>query len=52
VRAGDGHLVAVPPDGVLDDGIVAQDSAHSPVLGLQSASWIDGPTFDVSHHEL
>jgi hypothetical protein len=27
-------------------------SAQSSVLGLQSASWQPGPTFDVSHHEL
>jgi hypothetical protein len=43
---------SVPPDGVTNDGLVAVYSAQSPVLGLQSASWQPGLTFDVSHHAL
>ncbi len=43
---------SVPPDGVVNDGLVAEYSAQSPVLGLQSASWKPGPTFGVSHHAL
>jgi hypothetical protein len=46
------YIKAVPPNGVINDGLVAVYSAQSPVLGLQSASWEPGPTFDVSHHEL
>jgi hypothetical protein len=46
------YTKAVPPDGVVNDGLVAVYSAQSPVLGLQSASWKPGPTFDVSHHAL
>jgi hypothetical protein len=53
-----GHIVnylyelSVPPDGVVNDGLVAEYSSQSPVLGLQSASWKPGPTFGVSHHAL
>ena len=46
------YTKAVPPGGVPNDGLVAEYSAQSPVLGLQSASWQQGLTFDVSHHEL
>ncbi len=46
------YTKAVPPDGVVNDGLVAGYSAQSAVLGLQSASWQPGPIFDVSHHEL
>ena len=46
------YIKAVPPKGVVNDGLVAVYSAQSAVLGLQSASWKEGPTFAVSHHEL
>ena len=46
------YKLSVPPDGVVNDGLVAEYSAQSPVLGLQSASWKPGPTFGVSHHAL
>ena len=46
------YLKAVPPNGVVNDGLVAVYSAQSPVLGLQGASWQPGQTFAVSRHEL
>jgi hypothetical protein len=46
------YTKAVPPDGVVNDGLVAVYSAQSPGLALQSASWQPAPTFEVSHHEL
>lgn len=46
------YYLAVPPSGVVDDGLVAIYSAQNPVLGRESQTWYAGPTLDIGHHDL
>lgn len=46
------YYLAVYPEKVVDDGLVAVYSAQNPVLGRESQTWQPGPTLYIGHHDL
>lgn len=46
------YYLAVYPESVVDDGLVAVYSAQNPVLGRESQTWQLGPTLYIGHHDL